>query len=106
MHDPGTLCLTRPLQRSVGRRAPTCKQPVQLRRLLGCVDERTATINRIHGLLAEFSVVLAQRAVEVRRVQPRRAGRSLSLALYRSGVRSSDLPCDTFAFRVSAMQGR
>jgi transposase len=34
---------------------------------LGFVEERTATINRIRGLLAEFGVVLPQRVVEVRR---------------------------------------
>jgi transposase len=34
---------------------------------LGFVEERTATINRIRGLLAEFGVVLPQRAMEVRR---------------------------------------
>ena len=33
----------------------------------GFVEERTATINRIRGLLAEFGVVLPQRVVEVRR---------------------------------------
>jgi transposase len=34
---------------------------------LGFVEERTATLNRIRGLLAEFGVVLPQRAIEVRR---------------------------------------
>ena len=34
---------------------------------LGFVEEHTATINRIRGLLAEFGVVLPQRAIEVRR---------------------------------------
>jgi transposase len=34
---------------------------------LGFVEERTATINRMRGLLAEFGVVLPQRVVEVRR---------------------------------------
>jgi transposase len=33
----------------------------------GFVEERTATINRIRGLMSEFGVVLPQRAVEVRR---------------------------------------
>jgi transposase len=33
----------------------------------GYVEQRTATINRIRGLLAEFGMVLPQRAVEVRR---------------------------------------
>jgi transposase len=34
---------------------------------LGFVEERTATINRIRGLLAEFGVVLPQRALQLRR---------------------------------------
>jgi transposase len=34
---------------------------------LGFIEERTATINRIRGLLAEFGQVLPQRAIEVRR---------------------------------------
>jgi transposase len=33
----------------------------------GYVEQRTATINRIRGLLAEFGMVLPQRAVQVRR---------------------------------------
>ena len=33
----------------------------------GFIEERTATINRIRGLLAEFDAVLPQRAIEVRR---------------------------------------
>lgn len=33
----------------------------------GFIEERTATINRIRGLLAEFGAVLPQRAIEVRR---------------------------------------
>ncbi len=33
----------------------------------GFIEERTATINRIRGLMAEFGVVLPQRAIEVRR---------------------------------------
>jgi transposase len=36
----------------------------------GFVEERTATLNRVRGLLAEFGVVIAQRAIEVRRQVP------------------------------------
>jgi transposase len=36
----------------------------------GFIEERTATINRLRGLLAEFGHVIAQRAVEVRRQVP------------------------------------
>ena len=34
---------------------------------LGFIEERTATINRVRGLLMEFGAVLPQRAIEVRR---------------------------------------
>jgi transposase len=33
----------------------------------GFVEQRTATINRLRGLLSEFGIVLAQKAVTVRR---------------------------------------
>jgi len=36
----------------------------------GFIEERTATINRIRGVLAEFGQVLPQRASEVRRRSP------------------------------------
>lgn len=36
----------------------------------GFVEERTATLNRLRGLLAEFGQVLPQRAIEVRRGVP------------------------------------
>lgn len=36
----------------------------------GFVEERTATMNRVRGLLAEFGIVLPQRAVELRRRLP------------------------------------
>jgi transposase len=36
----------------------------------GFIEERTASINRLRGLLAEFGHVIAQRAVEVRRQVP------------------------------------
>ena len=36
----------------------------------GFIEERTATINRLRGLLAEFGHVVPQRAVEVRRQVP------------------------------------
>ena len=39
----------------------------------GYVEERTATINRMRGLMAEFGMVLAQRSVEVRRGAARAA---------------------------------
>ena len=36
----------------------------------GFIEERTASINRLRGLLAEFGHVIAQRAIEVRRQVP------------------------------------
>jgi transposase len=35
----------------------------------GFIEERTATINRIRGLLAEFGMALPQRADQVRRCE-------------------------------------
>lgn len=46
----------------------------------GFVEERTATINRIRGLLAEFGHVLPQRAIEVRRRLPELLGQLPTLA--------------------------
>jgi transposase len=46
----------------------------------GFVEERTATINRIRGLLAEFGVVLPNRAAEVRRGAAAQAERLPELA--------------------------
>ena len=46
----------------------------------GFVEERTATLNRIRGLLAEFGHVLPQRAVEVRRRVPELLGQLPALA--------------------------
>lgn len=46
----------------------------------GFVEERTATINRIRGLLAEFGMVLPARAVEVRRGAAAQAERLPAIA--------------------------
>lgn len=37
----------------------------------GFIEERTATVNRLRGLLAEFGIVMAQAVAEVRRQVPR-----------------------------------
>jgi transposase len=37
---------------------------------LGFIEERTATVNRLRGLLAEFGIVMAQAVAEVRRQVP------------------------------------
>src|SRR5688572_9847203 len=46
----------------------------------GFVEERTATINRIRGLLSEFGFVLPQKAIAVRRGLPPRLDRLPGLA--------------------------
>jgi transposase len=57
-----------PSMRFVPVKSVEQKAMLKLHRVrLGFVEERTATINRIRGLLAEFGVVLPQRVVEVRR---------------------------------------
>ena len=49
--------------KSQDERARLCVHPVRQ----GLVEQRTATINRIRGLLTEFGIVLPQKAVTVRR---------------------------------------
>jgi transposase len=53
----------------------------------GFIEERTATINRLRGLLAEFGFVLPQKAAEVRR----RAVESLELLPARAACAIRDL---------------
>ena len=69
-NDAEAICeaVTRPSMRFVPVKSVEQQAMLTLHRVrLGFVEERTATINRIRGLLAEFGVVLPQRAVEVRR---------------------------------------
>ena len=69
-NDAEAICeaVSRPSMRFVPIKSVEQQAMLTLHRVrLGFVEERTATINRIRGLLAEFGVVLAQRAVEVRR---------------------------------------
>jgi len=69
-NDAEAICeaVSRPSMRFVPVKTVEQQALLTLHRVrLGYVEERTATINRIRGLLAEFGVVLAQRAIEVRR---------------------------------------
>jgi len=69
-NDAEAICeaVGRPSMRFVPVKSVQQQAVLTLHRVrLGFVEERTATINRIRGLMAEFGVVLAQRAVEVRR---------------------------------------
>ena len=69
-NDAEAICeaVSRPSMRFVPIKSVEQQAMLTLPRVrLGFVEERTATINRIRGLLAEFGVVLPQRAVEVRR---------------------------------------
>jgi transposase len=69
-NDAEAICeaVSRPSMRFVPVKSVEQQAVLTLHRVrLGFVEERTATINRIRGLLAEFGVVLAQRAIEVPR---------------------------------------
>jgi transposase len=69
-NDAEAICeaVSRPSMRFVPVKSVEQQAVLTLHRVrLGFVEERTATINRIRGLLSEFGVVLAQRAIEVRR---------------------------------------
>ena len=69
-NDAEAICeaVGRPSMRFVPVKSLEQQAMLTLHRVrLGFVEERTANINRIRGLLAEFGVVLPQRVVEVRR---------------------------------------
>jgi transposase len=69
-NDAEAICeaVSRPSMRFVPVKSLDQQAMLTVHRVrLGFVEERTATINRIRGLLAEFGVVLAQRVIEVRR---------------------------------------
>jgi transposase len=72
-NDAEAICeaVTRPNMRFVPIKSVEQQSILCLHRTRqGFVEERTATFNRIRGLLAEFGHVLPQRAVEVRRRLP------------------------------------
>jgi transposase len=69
-NDAEAICeaVGRPTMRFVPVKSVEQQSILTLHRVRqGFVAERTATINRIRGLLAEFGIVLPQRAVELRR---------------------------------------
>lgn len=69
-NDAEAICeaVQRPSMRFVPVKSADQQAVLSLHRVRqGFVEERTATINRIRGLLAEFGVVLANRSIEVRR---------------------------------------
>jgi len=69
-NDAEAICeaVQRPAMRFVPVKSAEQQAVLSLHRVRqGFVEERTATINRTRGLLAEFGVVLPGRAVEVRR---------------------------------------
>ncbi|MGH6629722.1 MAG: IS110 family transposase, partial [Burkholderiales bacterium] len=75
-NDAEAICeaVCRPNMRFVPVKSAEQQAVLSLHRVRqGFVEERTATINRIRGLLAEFGVVLPGRAVEVRRGAARAA---------------------------------
>jgi transposase len=82
-NDAEAICeaVQRPSMRFVPVKSAEQQAVLTVHRVrLGFVEERTATINRIRGLLAEFGVVLPQRAVEVRRGAAAQAERLPTLA--------------------------
>ena len=82
-NDAEAICeaVQRPSMRFVPVKSEEQQAVLTVHRVrLGFVEERTATINRIRGLLAEFGVVLPQRAVEVRRGAAAQADRLPILA--------------------------
>lgn len=69
-NDAEAICeaVSRPSMRFVPVKSLEQQAMLTLHRVrLGFVEERTATINRIRGLLAEFGAVLPQKIIEVRR---------------------------------------
>jgi transposase len=75
-NDAEAICeaVARPNMRFVPVKSVEQQAVLTLHRVRqGYVEERTATINRMRGLMAEFGVVLAQRSVEVHRGAARAA---------------------------------
>ncbi|TAL44419.1 MAG: IS110 family transposase [Salinibacterium sp.] len=69
-NDAAAICeaVSRPTMRFVPVKSVEQQALLSLQRVRqGFVEERTATINRIRGLLMEFGAVLPQRSVQVRR---------------------------------------
>jgi len=72
-NDAEAICeaVSRPTMRFVPIKSVEQQSVLTLHRVRqGFVEERTATINRIRGLLAEFGHILPQRAIELKRRLP------------------------------------
>ncbi len=72
-NDAEAICeaVSRPSMRFVPIKSLEQQSVMALHRVRqGFVEERTASINRVRGVLAEFGIVIAQRAIEVRRQVP------------------------------------
>ena len=72
-NDAEAICeaVTRPNVRFVPMKSVQQQADLSLHRVRqGFIEERTATLNRIRGLLAEFGYVLANGAIQVRRQVP------------------------------------
>src|SRR5450631_4870999 len=72
-NDAGAICeaVGRPNMRFVPIKSVEQQSDLSLHRVRqGFIEERTATLNRLRGLLAEFGHVLPLRAAEVRRRVP------------------------------------
>jgi len=82
-NDAEAICeaVSRPNMRFVPIKSVEQQSVLTLHRVRqGFVEERTATINRTRGLLAEFGHVLPQRAIELRRRLPALLGQLPALA--------------------------
>jgi transposase len=69
-NDAAAICeaVTRPMMRFVPVKSVDAQVTLTIHRVRsGFVEERTATINRLRGLMSEFGVVLALKAMTVRR---------------------------------------
>jgi transposase len=69
-NDAAAICeaVTRPAMRFVPIKSEDAQSTLTVHRVRqGFVEERTATINRIRGLISEFGIVLPQKADTVRR---------------------------------------
>ena len=87
-NDAEAICeaVTRPNMRFVPIKSIEQQAVLTLHRVRqGFVEERTATINRLRGLLAEFGQVLPQRTAEVRRRVPELLERLPALAAHALG---------------------
>ena len=95
-NDAEAICeaVTRPSMRFVPVKSLEQQALLAMHRVRqGFVVERTATINRLRGLLCEFGVVLPLRSVTVRRQAAQAAENLPELARRAIGICSSSCAC-------------